>query len=178
MAILALSFGIVLGACHPQSSPPATEDGGAAADIDARAAAIAEAANKGEIQLAQLAQERATNPDVKAFADRMVTEHTATLQRQQQLFSRVGLTPKDNDTAKSLRSEVSTMSDRLKNLSGTDFDREYIAGQVTLHTRVLSLLDNDILPKLQRDDVRADFQRMRSDIAAHLEAAKEVQKKL
>ena len=37
--------------------------------------------NEGEITLSKLAQQRATNPEVKAFAQQMVTEHTAFLEK-------------------------------------------------------------------------------------------------
>jgi predicted outer membrane protein len=52
-----------------------------AAQLDRYVASCAITENENEIKLAKLAQQRATNPDVKAFAEMMVKDHTAFLEK-------------------------------------------------------------------------------------------------
>ena len=48
----------------------------AATDDDKKFLAMAAQSDQNEIALSQLAQQKAANPAVKGFADKMVTEHT------------------------------------------------------------------------------------------------------
>jgi putative membrane protein len=80
-----------------------------------------------EIQLGKIAQ-RSSNPMVKQFADRMVTDHTNLQNQLKMVASGQGVTL---PTAVS-PSEQATI-DRLSKLSGPDFDREYINTMVKDH---------------------------------------------
>jgi putative membrane protein len=75
-----------------------------------------------EIQLSKLAEAKATNPQVKAFAHKMVVEHTALAARMQPFAQAWGLTPPT-----SLDSDHQAEYDKLNGLSGADFDKEYIS---------------------------------------------------
>lgn len=91
------------------------------------------AANRSEIQAGELAEQNASNPEVKAFAQRMVNDHT---QADQQLVSmappRVDLASKafekkqkeGNETAKALQGKT-----------GSAFDQAYISEMVKDHQK-------------------------------------------
>ena len=74
-----------------------------------------------EVQLSKLAETKATNPQVKAFAHKMVVEHTALAARMQPFAQAWGLTPPT-----SMDSDHQAEFDKLNGLSGADFDKEYM----------------------------------------------------
>jgi putative membrane protein len=74
-----------------------------------------------EIKLSQLAEDKASMPDVKEFATRMVTDHTTLEQQMKPFADQLGVQP-----ATSLDSEHQALYDKLSSLSGKDFDKEYI----------------------------------------------------
>jgi hypothetical protein len=70
---------------------------------------------------------------VKAFAEKMVTEHTEMTESMKPFADSWGLTPPsgpDADHQKEL--------DKLNGLSGAEFDKEYMSQMVTDHTKALS----------------------------------------
>ena len=76
----------------------------------------------GEIQLGQLASQKASNEDVKALGQKMVDEHTALNNDMKPIADTMGVhvptKPGKQDQAE---------LDKLNGLSGTDFDKEYLA---------------------------------------------------
>lgn len=93
---------------------------------------VKEAAEGGmlEVQLGQLAQQKASSPEVKQFAQRMVTDHTklnselTTITSQQNLPTPTQLMGKDK-----------AQYDRLAALTGPQFDRAYMRDQVRDHEK-------------------------------------------
>ncbi len=83
-----------------------------------------------EVELGRLAATRATNAEVRQFAERMVTDHGRAGQELMQLASQKRVT---------LPSEMSATHrqamERLSRLSGAEFDREYVRQMVTDHER-------------------------------------------
>jgi putative membrane protein len=83
-----------------------------------------------EVSLGQLASSKATDPGVKAFGDRMVTDHTRLNDELKQLAQTKGVTlPTDLDD------EAKKTSDKLSKLTGKAFDKAYIADMVTDHEK-------------------------------------------
>ena len=91
---------------------------------------VTEAANGGlaEVQLGQLAVQKASSPQVKQFAQRMVTDHTQANQELMQLGKSENLNlPTQLDTKH--KSEM----DRLSTMSGNAFDIAYMQHMVQDH---------------------------------------------
>jgi putative membrane protein len=104
----------------------------AVTDDDKKFLAMAAQSDQNEIALSQLAEQKATNPAVKAFAEKMVKEHTQMTASMKPFADSWGLTAPtgpDPDSQKEL--------DKLNGLSGNDFDKEYIDQMVTDHTEAL-----------------------------------------
>ena len=93
---------------------------------------IKEAAEGGmaEVQLGQLAEQRAASDSVKQFGKRMATDHQKASDELKQLASQKGW---DLPTALD-RSHQSTY-DKLSKLNGADFDRAYMKEMVRDHDR-------------------------------------------
>lgn len=86
-----------------------------------------------EIKLSQLAAGKSNDPDVKAFANRMVTDHTSLEQQMKPFADQWGLTP-----ASSLDSEHQALYEKLDGLSGKDFDKEYMGAMDKDHHMALT----------------------------------------
>jgi len=91
-----------------------------------------------EIKLSELAETKATNPQVKAFAHKMVVEHKALDMRMKPFAQAWGLTPPT-----SLDSDHQSEYDKLNSLSGGDFDKEYINVMEKDHHDALDLFNEE-----------------------------------
>lgn len=89
----------------------------------------AAAGDLAEIELGQLAMQRASNPSVRAFADQAVKDHSRAHAELMALAQRRGLT-----AAPALDASQQAMRDRLATLSGPDFDRAYMQEMTRDHT--------------------------------------------
>jgi putative membrane protein len=81
-----------------------------------------------EVQLGQLAAQRAESADVKAFGQRMVTDHTALNEQMRLVAEAMGVR-----TPKHLNKADQAEYDKLNGLSGSDFDAEYLTFMVKDH---------------------------------------------
>lgn len=102
-------------------------------------------ANQEEIKEGQLAQQNSTNPDVKAFGEQMVREHTQADQKVMTLAQSMGLkladtpTPLNDVERKAMAAERANM-EKLQSLKGDPFDSCYLSNQVGEHDAVLGKL--------------------------------------
>ena len=83
-----------------------------------------------EVELGKLATERASNPDVKKFGERMVNDHTKANDQLKEVASSKNVT-----LPKSLDAKDEATKKRLSSLSGAAFDRAYMTDMVTDHTK-------------------------------------------
>ena len=144
----------------------------AATDDDKKFLNTASQSDQNEIALSKLAEVKATNPAVKAFATKMVAEHTKMSATMKPFADARGLTPAmgpDADHQKEL--------DKLNGLSGKDFDKEYISDMVSDHAKALSAFTTEAKDtkdaKLQMAVVKG-----KTAVAAHKNMAYDLKKKL
>lgn len=83
-----------------------------------------------EVELGQLATEKAASPDVKQFGQRMVDDHTKANDQLKQIAQQQGIAVPDKLDAKDAATKA-----RLEKLSGKAFDRAYMHDMVTDHTK-------------------------------------------
>lgn len=185
----------VLVACSPRDS--ATADSAAAAESaaaaagataapaaapaapsDAQIAHIAVTANSIDSATGAVALEKGTSAAVKDFAQSMVNDHGAVNKQAVALVTKLGVTPEDNETSRSLQSAASEARTGLQGKSGADFDRAYIDHEVTYHQTVLDALDRTLIPNAQNAELKALLEQVRPNVAGHLERAKGIQSSL
>jgi putative membrane protein len=120
-----------------------------------------------EVQLSQLAAQRATDPAVKQFAQQMIDEHTRSNQELMQLAASKSVAlPAVPDTK--LESELA----KMQALSGADFDKRYLreAG-VNEHNKASKLFLREA-SNGKDPDVRAFAAKMSPTIQQHLTMAR------
>jgi len=85
-----------------------------------------------EVQFGQLAVQKAQNPDVKAFAQKMVDDHSMLNDKMKPVAEQLGVTP-----ASRLNKKDQAEYDKLSGLSSADFDKEYVSDMVADHHKDL-----------------------------------------
>ena len=137
VVLAAFSVGMVTAAAAQTSTGQMTSDnsGTSAKLAPADRQFIKKAAQGGlaEVQLGQLATEKADSSEVKQFGQRMVDDHTKANDQLKQVASQKGITVPDQLSAKDAATKA-----RLEKLSGKAFDRAYMSDMVTDHTKDVS----------------------------------------
>jgi putative membrane protein len=85
-----------------------------------------------EVQFGQLAAQKASSDDVKAFGQKMVDDHTMLNNEMAPIADSMGVR-----TPKGLNKEAQAEYDKLNGLSGSDFDTEYLTVMVKDHHKDL-----------------------------------------
>ncbi len=126
--------------------------GAAAGDVNAatevnpaEAVAFMAAANQSEVQAAQVAIDKATNAEVRQFAQTMQREHSKSAKEIGELAKRMNVDLQTSGQQGPMVQNLQRMSQQMaQQLSSTpkgpEFDRVYIDGQVQAHQTVLENL--------------------------------------
>jgi putative membrane protein len=121
-----------------------------------------------EIELGKLAQERASNPEVKEFGERMVEDHTKALEKLKETASNLNVTIPSELSAKH-----NTTVDRFSKPSGDEFDRAYMKHMVQDHKKAVNRFE-----KTAKNAQNADVKNLASETAPtlreHLEQAQKI----
>ena len=145
---------------------------------DAQIASIVVTANQVDIDAGQLAKARATDAQVKKFAELMITDHTGVNKSATALVTKLKVTPADNPTSQSLKSGGDANLKTLKGLKGAAFDKAYIDHEVVYHQSVLDAVDKTLIPGAKNEELKALLVKVRPAFVAHLEHAKHLQSSL
>jgi putative membrane protein len=150
----------------------------AAAPNDAQIAHVAVTANSIDSAAGVMAKKNGSAKAVKDFAQTMITDHGAVNKQAVALATKLNVTPEDNDISRQLKSGADQSQANLQGLTGAAFDSAYIAHEVDYHQAVLDALDKTLVPGAQNAELKGLLEKVRPNIAAHLERAKSVQASL
>jgi len=178
-AMLILSA-TAIAACSDDDDPTGPEDVTEqvvnSIQSDAHIMGVMHESNLGEIEAGQLAVQRASDAEVKTFATTMITQHTQLDAQGAALATQLGIPPALPDNT--LPAEQDREAVQLSAVTGTTFDRTYIAQQVTAHTRTLALVDASIA-EAQQAALRTMLQStVRPMVAAHLATAQQIRTRI
>jgi putative membrane protein len=81
-----------------------------------------------EVEMGRLAVQRAGDPDVKAFGERMISDHSKANAELKSIASKKGL-----QLPTEMNSEQKSEMDKLAKLSRAEFDKEYMSAMVDDH---------------------------------------------
>ena len=164
---VALAASLSLASAFAQSGPS-----------DPQIAGIVVTANQIDIDAGKLAKSHTKNKEVSKFAQQMITDHTAVNKQAGALAKKLGVTPEDSDTSKSLKSGAQKNIANLKGLKGAAFDKAYVDHEVEYHQAVLDAIDKVLIPSAQNAELKDLITKVRPAIAAHLDHAKMIQSSL
>lgn len=134
-------------------------------------------ANQGEIDAGKMAELKATNAAVKAFAKDMVTDHTTLLNQGNALAKKLNVTPKPaaNDSIDGQNKAVAAALQQEP--KGAKFDSAYVNNQVLGHQNTLDLVKR-AEDQAQNDQLKALLKNAEPVIQRHLDRIKDIQGKL
>ena len=150
----------------------------AQAPSDPQIAGIVVTANTIDVDAGKLAKGRSHNKEVKRFAQRMITDHTAVNKQAAALAKKLGVKPEASDTSRSLKKEAAQNMANLRKLKGAKFDKAYVDHEVAYHQEVLDAIDKVLVPSAQNAELKGLIEKVRPAIAAHLEHAQHLQESL
>jgi putative membrane protein len=144
---------------------------------DANIVAILDAANMTDSAAGSVAATKGTNAEVKSFGRDMMRDHHALRKAGQDLAKKLNVTPVppagDNSAA-----AASAWQDSLTTTpAGADWDKTYIAHEVTYHQSVLQTAQT-ALAAAQNAELKALITKAAPNIQAQLDHAKSIQSKL
>ncbi|MDB4914753.1 MAG: hypothetical protein JWM95_2397 [Gemmatimonadetes bacterium] len=158
-------------ACHRGAS-----SGGSTAPqmSDGNIVAIILAANNTDLNYAKLVPARARAAEVKAFANRMTTDHTALNARVNEIVRMNAITPEDNSVSLDFRDHSAARRDVLRELQGATFDSVYAANEISYHQELLAAIDGALIPNVRNAELREFVIGLKPPVAAHLAHAEQV----
>ncbi|TGE26472.1 DUF4142 domain-containing protein [Hymenobacter metallicola] len=181
--ILSLTASLLLGACSPDSGQkdPVAEaqfqnekrigDQNVTEKQERDAEFMVKAASNGmlEVELSKLAQQKATHPAIKNFAQQMITHHSEanaalrTLAEQKGLVLPQGLGRDQQETYRQLAS-----------LAGPQFEKQYITAMVDAHKQDVDEFE-DMSEDAYDGDIRGLAAKYAPILDQHLEMARQAE---
>jgi putative membrane protein len=132
---------------------------------------VTEAATGGmaEVKLGQLAQERAGNPEVKKFGEKLAEDHTMANKELMALLRKKGMAM----PTKELPQKMQDTYNRLSRLKGEEFDRVYLKDMLQDHRHDIALFES--ISKTGKDaDIRAFAMKTLPTLREHYQKAREL----
>ncbi|MCY7315286.1 MAG: DUF4142 domain-containing protein [Rubrivivax sp.] len=158
------------GASAPKAGTAATQ--GSPVSVDRADRAFVEAAARdgmAEVMVGRMAQDKASNAQVKAFGERMAQDHGKANAELLMIAGTRGIAAPNDAGA-----EHKKHADRLTKLSGADFDRAYMKLMVEDHAKDVKSFER--ASKSAKDaDIRAFAARTLPTLQSHLQMARTTQ---
>jgi putative membrane protein len=129
-------------------------------------------ANLAEIEAARIALDKSDNNDVKAYANMIKNDHTSALEDLADLMK-----DKNVQQPRSIASDTQQDISRMSNLSGGEFDREFVNMMVSDHQKAIELF-LDQQSSAQNPDVKNYVDEVLPKLDMHLDQAQRLQTKL
>jgi putative membrane protein len=170
-------FALVLGILAVLSSGKLFADP-AAKPTDPQIAHIAYTAGLLDVEAGKQALDKSQNTDVRAFAQRMVGDHTAVNDQALALVKKLNVTPEDNPTSQALTKQAEANSQKLASLTGAAFDKAYIDNEVAYHKAVNSALSTTLIPDAQNPELKSLLEKGLNIFQSHLEHAERLAQQL
>jgi putative membrane protein len=175
----ALALGALLGACshQPQAPAGARPAPPAMAMTAGNIGAVVRTYNVDEVRAANLALSKSKNPAERAFAERMIHDHTAAEQQMNAVMSQLGTQPTPNTVSQQNQARDEQAIASLQSKSGADFDRAYMDTMIAGHRLLIRDLDT-MIPGTREEALKNYLTSLRSVAASHLQQAQQVRASL
>ena len=125
-----------------------------------------------EVKAGQLAAEKATDPDVKSFAQKMVEDHGKANDELKAAAEKKGIA-----VPMALDSSHEKMLQKLSKLIGADFDKQYVKDMISDHKDTIELFQKEA-DKGDDGDLKAWAGQTLPTLQMHLSMIQDIQKKM
>ena len=144
---------------------------------DANLVSVLDSFDEGEIDAARLAQKQASDPEVQAFAGRVLNEHRELAEANGRLATQLSLQPEPPALSSHLKEAHEKALRDLRAMSGAAFDRAYVRYEIQQHVRAFNFLEaaaeSETNPTLKQELVRTG-----PDLLSHISAARALERHL
>lgn len=134
---------------------------------DLEYAHIAYTADNIDIRYAHLALALSSNPDIHAFANTMIRDHTAVNEAALGLLEKLGASAQDNAFSQTLNANAEEIINGFVKLRGAEFDAAYAANELAYHQAVNGLVGDVMIPNIDNAEVKALFEQGLEIFKAH-----------
>lgn len=131
--------------------------------------------NRSEIDAGLLAEAKATAPEVRSFASRMVGEHQRMMEDFNELAHWMDVRPQKPALAFTLNDTHQDVMEELRSKSGSDFDKAYIEYQVKMHEQAIDLMKN-AANQVENFSLKKHLREARPDLQNHLALAESIER--
>jgi putative membrane protein len=133
--------------------------------------------NDAEIEIGEMAQTKATDPQVREFARRILTDHRALKTEATSTAQRLSLTPTVPASDDNLRADHQAgMRDLSAKAKGREFDEAFVEHEIKMHKKVLDDVE-DAIARNRNQEIRPLLEKARDGLRTHLRTAEELEKK-
>lgn len=150
----------------------------AQAPSDAQIVQIVQTANKIDMDQAKLALRKSKNPQVKEFANQMISDHTSLEKSVADLAKKLNVTPAESDTSKQLKQQAADEAKKLRALNGSAFDKEYASHEVAYHQAVIDAAGKVLIPNAKNAELKSALQGAAPLLQGHLQHAEQLEQSL
>lgn len=130
---------------------------------------LAKLANQAEINTSRMALEKTQDPEVRAFAQRMIDDHTRLGQRMEQVAAAVPNLGESTQGMDPLATDV-VMARLRQARDGAEFDREYKIAQMQAHEWTIELFEEASSQDALNQGLKALADETLPSLRQHLEA--------
>jgi len=139
--------------------------------------AIFDAANTADIETGELAAKKGSSKEVRDFGAMLARDHKMVRQQGRDLAAKLKVTPTPPADDASAKAHAKAMKD-LRSLSGTAFDKAFLAHEVAFHKAVIDAVTSTLLPAIQNAELKDLVVKIAPAFQAHMLAAESLGKKI
>jgi putative membrane protein len=160
------------GASQGSEATPGETDNGK--PTDGQIAQVLANVDDAEVQQAQLALTKTSNPQVRDFANMMIEQHTSSKQQAAQLATQANINPSPSPIANKLQTKASKTLEKLNAADPSDFDNTYVKAQIEQHKDVLDLLNDKLIPAATDPMMQQQLTTTKAMVQHHIDAAEQI----
>ena len=132
--------------------------------------------NAQEMEMGRMAEQKASDSMVKSYAQKLVSDHTKANQELEKIASQKGVTIETAAAGKSRSASSHPENDRLSRLSGSEFDRAFVAQMVQDHEKAVKTFEQH--QNTSDSDLRNFITMTLPTLRQHLDDARSLQRRL
>jgi predicted outer membrane protein len=145
---------------------------------DAQIVSVLSTVNAGEVERSTIAVNSAQLARVRAFAQEVIDTRLSSQERLTRLVvstsfaAAVNVSQAANGTSDALLTESQAIVTRLQDTDAAGFDVAFLRAQIEVLSRVLDVIDTQLLPNVQNVLLRAEVERVRAETVVLLQRAR------
>lgn len=128
--------------------------------------------NTEEMNLAKVGFKKANNQQVKEYARKMFNEHAQSNDKAMTLRRNQNIPLEKAKSTLNMKFNVEDKVEKLANMKGEKFDKNFMQSQVKMHDFVLQRLNDTLIPNAQNEELKALLESTKQRVQTHLKEAK------